>query len=212
MYLFTIRKLGYLIWNYSRQLPIFKYIEIYYLSFRVSSVYRFSIRNSIRYNCNKFVLPFSSSLNPLRSPMMSSGGAVNPVKEKEKPRLALDARLSAAPLLTSSRSSFSCALLAFRMWWPPPFLPGDAPITLFPKLAFPDRLEPPLSSPLTDKGVVVARASADVVRLSDCLAAACAISSWSDLALTIADAGESILSCYCRLVLGPVWVIRAYKW
>jgi hypothetical protein len=48
---------------------------------------------------------------------MSRGGGVKPVKVKEKPRLALDARLSAALLLTSSStSSFSCALRDLRMW------------------------------------------------------------------------------------------------
>ncbi|THG20656.1 hypothetical protein TEA_001012 [Camellia sinensis var. sinensis] len=56
----------------------------------------------------------SSSLNG-RESEMSSGGMVKPVKEKENPKLALEAQLRAAPLLTSSRSSFIWALIVFLM-------------------------------------------------------------------------------------------------
>jgi hypothetical protein len=57
---------------------------------------------------------------------------LKPVKEKEKPKLALEARLRAAPLLTSSKSNFICALLDFLMCvflLPPEVLrPGEAAI------------------------------------------------------------------------------------
>jgi hypothetical protein len=56
---------------------------------------------------------------------------VKPVKENEKPKLALEARLRAAPLPTSSKSNFIWALLDFLMCVFLPTLlvrPGDAPI------------------------------------------------------------------------------------
>jgi hypothetical protein len=63
---------------------------------------------------------------------ISSGGMLKPVKEKEKPRLALEARLRAAPLLTSSNSNFICALLDFLMCvflLPPEVVrPGEAAV------------------------------------------------------------------------------------
>ena len=107
--------------------------------------------------------------------MMSSGG-VKPVKEKEKPSPALDARLSAALLLTSSKSSLSCPLLDFLVWFPT-LRPGEA---ILPKLDF-------LDSPLVSATEIV---SADAVRLSDCLIDA--ISICSDLVLRIPDEADSI--------------------
>lgn len=127
-------------------------------------------------------LPLSSSLKDLRSAMMSSGGAVKPVNEKEKPRLALEALLKAAPLLTSSKSSFSCPLRDFRLWCPT-FLPGEVPTVFFPKLDFLDKL----GSPLVFEVRIV---SAEAVRLIDCDAAT--FSSWSDFVLPIIDVTESI--------------------
>ena len=71
---------------------------------------------------------------------------MKPVKENDKPKLALEARLRAAPLLTSSKSSFIWALLDFLMCV---FLllllvrPGDAAIIRL--LDFLDSV-PPLST------------------------------------------------------------------
>ena len=103
------------------------------------------------------------------------GGGVKPVKVKEKPRLALEARLSAAPaLLTrSSLSSFSCTLRDLRMWlwlWPPPPTDADRRFVL-PKLDLRDRLAAEVSAG------VLCTVSPDAVRLSDCDGA----TSWSDL-------------------------------
>lgn len=89
-------------------------------------------------------LRMSSSLNGLES-AISSGGMVKPVKENEKPKLALEARLRAAPLPTSSKSNFIWALLDFLMCaflLLPLLRPGDA--TIMRLLDFLDRL-PPLS-------------------------------------------------------------------
>ncbi|KAM0053257.1 hypothetical protein Hdeb2414_s0007g00257691 [Helianthus debilis subsp. tardiflorus] len=53
----------------------------------------------------KKYLRISSPLKVLES-AISSGGIVNPVNENENPKLALEARLKAAPLPTSSSSNF----------------------------------------------------------------------------------------------------------
>lgn len=72
---------------------------------------------------------------------------MKPVKENEKPKLALEARLRAAPLLTSSNSIFICALLDFLMCvfllLLPPLRPGDTAIMRL--LDFLERV-PPLSA------------------------------------------------------------------
>lgn len=72
----------------------------------------------------------SSSLNGFES-AISSCGTAKPVKEKDKPKLALEALLKAAPLLTSSKSNLICALLDFLIcvFLPPtPPRPGEAAI------------------------------------------------------------------------------------
>lgn len=131
----------------------------------------------------------SSSLKGLES-AISSGGMLKPVKEKEKPRLALEARLSAALLLTSSRSSLlNCALrdlrmCAFRLMLP---RPGDAGISLL--LDFLDSV-PPFSADTDPAPDGCPTASPEVV--ADLKAAATVSSSWSDIVL--ASPGELVLS------------------
>lgn len=74
---------------------------------------------------------------------------MNPVKENERPKLALEALLRAAPLLTSSNSSFSCALLDFLMcvFLPlAPARPGDAAV-IIRRLDFLERVPPPSDAP-----------------------------------------------------------------
>lgn len=86
-------------------------------------------------------LRMSSSLKGFES-AISSGGRVKPVKENERPKLALEARLRATPLPTSSSSTFSWALLALLMCecFPPPPL-GEAEVILW--LDFLDTSPPP---------------------------------------------------------------------
>lgn len=120
----------------------------------------------------------SSSLNGLES-AISSGGTVNPVKENEKPKLALEARLRAAPLLTSSKSSFIWALLDFLMCvflLLLPLRPGDA--TIIRLLDFLDRT-PPLSA------AAPATVSLDVGDLN--AAATVSTIDWSDFVLANPD-------------------------
>lgn len=98
---------------------------------------------------------------------MCWSGGVKPVKVKEKPRLALEARLSAAPLLTrSSTSSFSCALRDLRMW-----------LLLLPPPTDAERRFLPNPAGLAASAAVPSTVSADAVRLSDSDGAR-----WSDLA------------------------------
>lgn len=120
----------------------------------------------------------SSSLNGLES-AISSGGTVKPVKEKDKPKLALEARLRAAPLLTSSSSNFSWALLDFLMcallFLLLPLRPGEAPITIRPRLDFRESV-PPLSA-------APARSFDDGGSGGDLKAAVTFSTSWSDFVL-----------------------------
>lgn len=124
----------------------------------------------------------SSSLNGLES-AISSGGIVNPVKENEKPKLALEARLRAAPLFTSSNSILIWALLHFLMCGflllPLPLRPGDGTIRL---LDFLCRDVPPLS---TDAATV-------------------STTDWSDFALANTD--ELVFS-----MLTTVWYAMKYR-
>lgn len=123
-------------------------------------------------------LRMSSSLKGLES-AISSDGTVKPVKEKDKPKLALEARLRAAPLLNSSNSIiFIWALLDFLMWVlfllllppPPPLLrPGDAPI-INRLLDFLDKA-PPLSD---------VPGAVSLCEFGDLKAAARVSASWSD--------------------------------
>ena len=86
-------------------------------------------------------LRISSSLKGFES-AISSGGRVKPVKENERPKLALEARLRATPLPTSSTSTFNWALLALLMrefLTPPPL--GEAVVILW--LGFLDSSPPP---------------------------------------------------------------------
>lgn len=95
-------------------------------------------------------LPISSSSLKGFISAISSEGTVKPVKEKDKPKLALEARLRAAPLLTSSRSNFNWALLDFLMcvlFLPPPLRPGDAPVNRL--LDFLDNVSGPPPPPAT---------------------------------------------------------------
>lgn len=140
------------------------------------SLSTFNLHGNVMENECKY-LPLSSSLKLFFKLAMMSSGGVKPVKEKEKPSPALDARLSAALLLTSSNSSFSCPLLDFLVWFPT-LRPGEP---ILPKLDFLD------SPPLVSATEIV---SADAVRLSDCLIDA--ISICSDLVLRIPDEADSI--------------------
>lgn len=118
-------------------------------------------------------LRVSSSLNGFES-AISSGGTVKPVKENDKPKLALEARLKAAPLLTSSKSNFICALHDFLICVflpPPPPRPGDAAV-ICRLLDFLDSV--PLSSDATPPPSFVG---------GDLYAAAIVSSSWSDFVL-----------------------------
>jgi len=116
-------------------------------------------------------LRISSSLNGLES-AISSGGRVKPVKENERPKLALEARLRATPLPTSSTSTFNWALLAFLMYvfLPPPPPPGDGAAVIL-QLDFLDRAPPP-SADGGDFSAVVATVST---------------ASWSDFVLAKLD-------------------------
>lgn len=118
----------------------------------------------------------SSSLNGIISATSSCG--TKPVKEKENPKLALEARLRAAPLLTSSTSSFNWALLDFLMCvfllvLPPlPLRPGEASLLL----DFLDSI-PPLP-------VVSGPPGASLDAAGDFNAAITVSTSWSDLVLS----------------------------
>lgn len=127
------------------------------------------------------LLPLSPPVRAVMS--MSSGRAVKPVKEKEKPRLALEARLKLPPLPPSSQSTFMCPLRVLLRWCPA-FVAGEDPTSFFPRLDFLDKLGPPLAS-------ATGMDSADEVGLR-VGGRGGAISSWSDLVLAIPPAAESI--------------------
>lgn len=119
-------------------------------------------------------LRFSSSLNGPES-ALSSGRTEKPVKEK--PKLALEARLRTEPLLRSSNSSFIWALLDFRMWaFMPPL--GEAGVSR--RLGFLESIltlswwAPPQANSADSLGSLA---------LADAFAAAIASTSWSDLVL-----------------------------
>ena len=131
-------------------------------------------------------LRISSSLKGLES-AISSGGIVKPVKEKESPKLALEALLSAAPLLTSSSSSFIWliwALLDFLMcvFFPP--RPGDAPVSR--RLDFLEMVPPPSTTPFAEWSLDA----------GDFRAATIDSTSWSDFVLTSDVFAFSIVT-YC---------------
>lgn len=91
---------------------------------------------------------------------------MKPAREKEKPRLALEARLRAAPLVTSS-------LRDLRMCLGP--RPGDVTPTNFPRLGLRDR---PLVPPFEVAVATAATASIGADRLGDF--SLMSSSSWSD--------------------------------
>ncbi|RWW39451.1 hypothetical protein BHE74_00055220 [Ensete ventricosum] len=130
------------------------------------------------------LLPLPPPARAVTSETMSSGKAVKPVKEKEKPRLALEARLKLPPLPLSSQSTFMCPLRVLLRWCPP-FAAGEDPTSFFPTLDFLDKLGPPLAS-------ATGMDSADAVGLRVGGGRGGAISSWSDLVLAIPPAAESI--------------------